>query len=161
MKTILFLFVVCSILACSGRLGNLTNRQKKTIIKEVEAFFLDYSHAVRLRGVKAEFDFLDHSQEFYWIPPGYTSPISYDSVAAVLHQVAGNVKSIDNHYDTVRIIPLTTHLATYTSKVRSVIMDTAEVVTSLELLETGVVIKRKEGWKLLHGQTIAIGTGSK
>lgn len=40
-------------------------------------------------------------------------------------------------------------------------MDTMGEVRSLELLETGVVIKRKEGWKLLHGQTVAIGTGSK
>ena len=79
--------------------------------------------------------------------------ISYDSMAAVLTLNAPKFVSVENTLDTLRIIPLTTALATYTAKLRSVMRDTAGNVSSVNLIETGVVIKRKDGWKLLSGQT--------
>jgi hypothetical protein len=81
------------------------------------------------------------------------NPISYDSVAAVLTLNSPKFVSVENTFDTLRIIPLTTELATYTAKLRSVMKDTSGNVSSVNLIETGVVIKRKDGWKLLSGQT--------
>ena len=62
-------------------------------------------------------------------------------------------REVSNSLERLRVIPLAPDLVAYTTKVSSVRTDTAEVVTSLHLIETGVVIKRAEGWKLLNGQT--------
>ena len=127
--------------------------RRKRLSQKLGMLFDHYFEAIRKGGMTAEFQYLDHSSDFFWVPPGYQNPISYDSVAAVLTLNAPRFVSVENTFDTLRIIPLTTALATYTAKLRSVMKDTSGNVSSLHLIETGVVIKRSDGWKLLSGQT--------
>jgi hypothetical protein len=96
---------------------------------------------------------LDHSPDFFWIPPGYEHPIYYDSVESVIKLNATRLKSVVNSFDSLQVIPLSERLAIYTGKMQSVTTDTSNQVTEVSLIETGVMIKRKDGWKLLSGQT--------
>jgi SnoaL-like domain len=153
MNRILYILLAIFIIACKGDSRGLTQDELTKVKSEVKVLFDDYFNAIRKDGLTAEFDYLDHSSDFFWVPPGYKNPISYDSVAAVLTLNAPRFTSVENTIDTLRIIPLTTALATYTAKLRSVMKDTSGNVTSLQLIETGVVIKRSDGWKLLNGQT--------
>ena len=150
-----FVCVMCIVIlvGCEGDHSRLSADEALQIESEVSLLFDHYFEAVRKEGLTAEFQYLDHSSDFFWVPPGYENPISYDSVAAVLTLNAPKFASVENTFDTLRIIPLTTALATYTAKLRSVMTDTAGNVSSVNLIETGVVIKRKDGWKLLSGQT--------
>jgi SnoaL-like domain len=150
-----FVGVLCIVIlvGCKGDQNRLSADESRKIQSEVSLLFDQYFEAVRTDGLTAEFQYLDHSSDFFWVPPGYEKPISYDSVAAVLTLNAPKFVSIENTFDTLRIIPLTPVLATYTAKLRSVMKDTAGKVSSVNLIETGVVIKRKDGWKLLSGQT--------
>jgi hypothetical protein len=150
-----FFYAVCIILfwGCKGEQSRLSTDEAQKVESEVRQLLDQYLEAIRKGGITAEFQFLDHSSDFFWVPPGYHTPISYDSVAAVLTINAPRFVSVENTFDTLRIIPLTTALATYTAKLRSVMKDTAGNVSSLQLIETGVVIKRRDGWKLLSGQT--------
>jgi len=61
--------------------------------------------------------------------------------------------SIENVWDTLRVDPLTREYATYTGKFHGTMTDTTGGVTIVAGIETGVVVKRKDGWKLLRGQS--------
>lgn len=147
---------VVVLFSCRRQNPTLSESDKATTIQDVEQFFDDYFEAIGRKGLTAEFDYLDRSTEFFWVPPGYDQPISYDSVVAVLTQNAPQFSSVDNSFDSLRVIPLTLELATYTARLRSVMKDTSGIVSSIQLIETGVVIKRDGGWKLLNGQTSAV-----
>jgi hypothetical protein len=61
-----------------------------------------------------------------------------------------------NKFDSLVIKPLSLEIATYTGLIKSMTIDKNGTVMSFSLMETGVVIKRKSGWKLLSGQTSMI-----
>jgi hypothetical protein len=103
-----------------------------------------------------EFPYLDNSTDFYWIPPGYTNPISYDSVASILNSRATFYTSIQNGISNLVVTPLSPTLASYHGIVKSYTVDTAGVYGRYKLEENGIMIKRKDGWKLLQGQTSLI-----
>ena len=151
----IFFGALCIVIlaGCNREQSWLSTDQAIKVELEVRQLFDHYFEAIHTRGLTAEFQYLDRSSDFFWVPPGYHNPISYDSVAAVLTLNAPRFVSVENTFDTLRIIPLTTVLATYTAKLRSVMKDTSGNVSELYLIETGVVIKRSDGWKLLNGQT--------
>lgn len=134
----------------------LTPTQKTTLTKEITQTLNNYYTSIKQQGLTAEFAYLDSSADFFWVPPGYSVAISYDSVAAVLRQNAPKFQSIENSFDTLRIIIINAELATYTGKLHSTMIDTSGNTATFSLVETGVMIKRKNGWKLLSGQTALV-----
>ena len=131
----------------------LSPEEKETIVKEVKYTLDNYFADIKKSGVMAEFNYLDSSADFYWVPPGYSSAIDYDSVAAILRNVAPRYTHIDNSFNSIMIVPLSRDLASYTGQVRSIMTDTSGVTSSFDLVETGIVIKRRDQWKLINGQT--------
>ncbi|MHA4844913.1 nuclear transport factor 2 family protein [Flavitalea antarctica] len=142
--------------SCGSSSGPITEEEKMLITRDVKQMLQNYYADIRKAGLEAEFDYLDSSSEFFWVPPGFSSAISYDSVAAILRKNAGLFRSVINEFDTLSIIPISNHLATYTARISSTITDTMDNTNSTLLIETGVVIKRAGGWKLLNGQTSVI-----
>jgi hypothetical protein len=149
-------FVLLAICACQQEKSSLSETEQVRVAEDVRQALNNYLAAVKKEGLTAEFSYLDNSEDFFWVPPGYQGPISYDSVAAILKVNAPLFKSIENSFDTLRIIPLSEGLAAYTTQLHSVMTDTSGKVSFSRLIETGVVIKRKDGWKLLGGQTSLI-----
>ena len=149
------LFTLLTIVSCTQP-STLSGNEKATIIAEATRTLQNYYADIKKSGLTAEFDYLDQSADFFWVPPGYSAAIFYDSVAAVLRQNAPNYISINNAFDALKIIPLSKELATYTGRLHSTMIDTAGIATTFSLVETGVLIKRKDGWKLLHGQTALV-----
>lgn len=131
-------------------------KQIQLNINEAKATLKNYFDDIRKSGLNAEFSYLDNSPNFFWVPPGRTNPISYDSVATILKQNAPKYKLINNTFDTLMIFPLSPDITTYTGRVKSSMTDTTGNTTNFSLMETGVLIKRKTGWKLLQGQTSLI-----
>jgi len=156
MKSFLFIALI-SLLACTTH-ETLTETDRVEIIKDAKQTLDNYYNDIRKEGLTAEFKYLDNSADFFWVPPGYSSPISYDSVAAILKANAPLFKSIDNSFDTLKIIPLSKELVTYTGRLHSIMIDTAGKSSTFSMIETGIMIKRKDGWKLLSGQTSIIPT---
>lgn len=54
------------------------------------------------------------------------------------------------------LIPLSREIATYNARLSSTVIDTSGIVSRVSMVESGVLVKRKEGWKLLSGQTSII-----
>ena len=72
---------------------------------------------------------------------------------SVLHKFAPNIRSVDGHWLALDVHPLNDSIAVYTGRLRATSISMAGDSTTHELLETGVVAKRADGWKLLGGQT--------
>lgn len=143
-------------LSCREPDTNRTGLNRNDITDSVRATLNNYFADVKKEGLTAEFKYLDSSLDFFWVPPGYGSAISYDSVAAILRKYQPFYTLIDNSWESLLIRPVTNELASYTGKVRSITRDTSGKKSDITLIETGLIIKRKTGWKLLNGQTSVV-----
>lgn len=145
----LILFFVSIIVGCTQKSNPLEPDQ---VVKEVTEMLHEYHGAIEEGGLKAEFDYLDSTDEFFWIPPGYQAALDYDSVEAVLRARDPN-EGIELHWDTLKVTPLRNDLAQFYGTISMATTDTAGNVTNGNLVETGLVVKRSDGWKLLSGQS--------
>ena len=125
----------------------------ETVMREVRTMLGEYEASIERGGLMAEFAFLDSSDDFFWVPPGFSSALSYDSVRAIVSLNAQNTRSISMSWDTLRIVPLSGSLAAYTGVLSWRSADTTGVESRTKLIETGVAVRREDGWKLLCGQT--------
>ena len=126
----LAVFIAIVLLASCGNRTPLTKAEQRQVAAEVEQMLKNY-----------------------WIPPGYSDSIAYDSVAALLKRSAPGFQSINNVYDSLEILPISNTSAMYTATVHSTKTDTSGKTTSHKLFENAMVIKRNDGWKLLCGKT--------
>ena len=144
------------LLICSNDPVTLTENEKSNIREEVRATLKMCNDDIRKNGLSAELRYLDTSEQFFWMPPGYSSAISRDSVIAAIKHNASLFKSIDQPFDTISVFPLTKDMACYTGRIHSMMTDSSGKVFESWLWETALMVKRSEGWKLLSGQTSMI-----
>lgn len=144
--------VAISAISC-GEKTTLTEKEKNEVSSSVRQTLYTYYTDIRKSGLTAEFNYLDNSKEFFWVPPGFTGAISYDSVAVILNKNAKLFTSVNNTFDTLIIVPLRSDLANYTCRLTSAMTLVNGKTATMAMVETGTLIKRKNGWKLLCGQT--------
>lgn len=123
------------------------------VIQEVRSMFAEYEALVERDGLMAEFAFLDSTDDFFWVPPGYNSAISFDSIRTDVTANAQQMRSISLSWDSLRIVPLSRTTAAYTGVLIWESENVSGGTTRTRLLESGVVVKRSGTWKLLCGQT--------
>jgi len=134
----------------------VSESERLRIDNDVRRTLNDYFTDISRDGLTAEFKYLDASEDFFWVPPGYGTAISYDSVAAILKLRAPRYRSVNNTWDSLRVTILTRELASYNGRLHSTMTDRSGNVSEYNLVETGLLIKRENGWKLLSGQTSVI-----
>lgn len=153
MKKITFI-LLASVLLFSCKDSATFNKTEQSLVEEeVRKTLSDYCSDVKKNGLLAEFNYLDSTENFFWVPPGFSSALSFDSVRKILIQNAGNYTLIDNAFESLKIIPIGYESAVYTCKLRSAMTDISGKTQVFSMLETGVLVKRKAGWKLSGGQT--------
>ncbi len=148
MKTT-FLLIVIAGASCSPK-GSM---EANAVVREVRTMFEAYESSIERDGLMAEFAFFDSSEDFFWVPPGYSSALSFDSVRSIVTQNAAQSRSIKLAWDTLRIIPLSANIAAYTGILRWSSEGPSGEATATSLIETGVVVRRGGTWKILCGQT--------
>jgi len=149
------LFLILFFLGCS-KSDELSIEQKDEIRNEVRGMFDQYHSAIGKEGLTGEFAYLDNSADFFWVPPAYTSALDYDSVKTILEANSKGFQSIEFHWDTLSVSPLSKTIANYSGIVKGVMTDTAGVKLPVAIIESGTVIKRNDGWKLLSGQSAVL-----
>jgi hypothetical protein len=147
------LLIAIIMLSSCGAGSSFSAEDKKTVTDEVRQTLYNYYTDINKSGLMAELSYLDTSADFFWVPPAYSDPISYADVEMYIKRTAPIFKSVNNRWDTLRITALTKNLASYTGKLYSTITDTSGTKETYSLIETGLLIKRDDGWKLLNGQT--------
>lgn len=145
-------------MVCLASCRTTTNREftdfeRDLIRQDIRDMFTDYDSAVVKNGLTAELKYLDTSSSFFWVPTGFDRYLSYDEVKSFLLQNMGSTKYIEMGWDSLRIEPLTRNIANYTGILKRQTRDSTGQVAVSRFVESGVVIKREDGWKLLSGQT--------
>lgn len=157
----IYQFFVCafflSLLACNLPQDS-KEIDKKAITEEVKQMLDSYHDDIKRNGLTAEFNYLDQSGDFYWVPPGYRSALTYDSVKSILEMNAKHFSHVELRFDTLQIFPLTENIVNYSGIVRGMMTDTSGSKTNVAIIESGTIIKRKDGWKLLSGQSANLTT---
>jgi hypothetical protein len=147
-----FIIILCFLIASCGE-ETKQEFNKEVVALEMRQMMVDYHSAINKNGLLAEFDYLDSSAQFFWIPPGYTSALSYDSVRTIITANAKALRSVDFKWSTLEVIPLSGNIGTYQGIVKGKTVDTSNSSLEFSILESGTLIKRNEGWKLLSGQS--------
>jgi len=129
---------------------------RKQVLEEIRLMLTDYHMAVNKAGLTAEFEYLDKSSDFFWVPPGYETALTYDSVRTILIQNNKSIQTIDLSWESLQIFPHSNSIANYTGIVKSKTIDTAEIKAEVYIIESGTIIKRANGWKLLSGQSAVL-----
>jgi hypothetical protein len=151
-RLLLAVVTMLSLHSCTDEKA-MSEKEKKEISDEIIKTLHDYFEDISKSGLTAELKYLDNSPDFFWVPPGYGGPINYDSVVHILNRTAPTFKAVNNSFVALTVFPLTEKYATYTATIQSHVSDTMGMKSNYSLLETGVMIKRAGGWKLLNGQT--------
>ncbi len=159
MKQIFGIIILMTFTSCS-QTDKLTESEKELIINDVIEMFGNYHNDIRQDGLTAEFKYLDPSTDFFWVPPGYKSALSYDSVRQILEINAKSFRAIEFNWDTLQVFPLSDKIASYSGIVRGSMIDTSGIKSSVIIIESGIVIKRSDGWKLLSGQSAILNSES-
>ena len=149
------IFFLMAITSCV-QTDKLSEAEKQLIINDVTEMFVNYHNDIRKDGLTAEFKYLDQSTDFFWVPPGYKSALSYDSVRQILEINAKSFRAIEFEWDRLQVFPLSDKIANYSGIVKGSMIDTSGIKASVLIIESGTVIKRPDGWKLLSGQSAVL-----
>jgi hypothetical protein len=145
---------VIFLISCSGeQKPQLSDEEKGNIVMDVKEVLDNFNADVKAGGLTSEFKYLDNSKDFKWIPPGYQTSISYDSATSMMKRSSGTYKEINNSFENLTINALSADTASYTGKIKSMMTDTMGNIMTIYLNEKGKLIRRKDGWKLLSGET--------
>jgi hypothetical protein len=154
MKNLVFLLIVMSLFGC-GQSDNSTSNND-TIRNEIKSTIDNYYNDIRKGGLLAELKYFDSSKQFFWAPPGYLNYIGYDAVVAAIRKSADSLKSVNNHYDSLLVVPLTNEYAQFAMRTISTSVGSEGDTVRTAFIETGVMVKRKDGWKFLSGHTTVL-----
>jgi hypothetical protein len=122
---------------------------RSEIISTIDNYYND----IRKEGLLAELKYMDSSSGFFWVPPGYLNYAGYDSIAAAIRRNAASFKSVNNRYDSLLIVPLSTGYANFVMRTISTTVNAEGDTAKAAFIESGILVKRKDGWKFLSGQT--------
>ena len=152
MASVRIIFILYFFVSCVQPSG-INEEERQSILSSAKITLQNYFRDIRREGLLAEFRYLDSTADFFWVPPGYSSAISYDSVHTLLTKASPMYKAVDNSWQAINIFPLSKELASYTGKIHSKMTDISGNTIEMHLVETGLLVKKKDGWKLLCGQT--------
>lgn len=150
-KSMLILSIAIGLCNCGQKAE--THFDAHSVETTVRQMLGEYHDAIQSGGLTAEFDYLDTSRAFFWVPPGYTSALDYDSVHAILTANAAHWSTVEFSWKTLDVYPLSETLASYTGIVAGDMVDTLGMRSQMTIIESGTLIKRPDGWKLLNGQS--------
>lgn len=150
--------LILTLFNCKHKAEILNQNNKEIIEREIRQMFDNYHNDIKKDGLKAEFKYLDNSSDFFWVPPGYDSALSFDSVKTILLSNSKFIHSIEFSWDTLQVFPLTNTIANYSEIVNGIMIDTSNTKSTFKIIESGTLIKRKDGWKLLNGQSRNLST---
>jgi len=150
---IYYVILIVTLFSCKQNSDTLNRSDKDKIRLEIRQMFENYHNDIKKDGLDAEFKYLDNSSDFFWVPPGYHTALPFDSVQSILIANSKLNNAIEFSWDTLQIFPLTHDIANYSGIVNGTMTDTTNTQSTFKIIESGTLIKRKDGWKLLSGQS--------
>lgn len=161
MKAITYLLIITLFFACTLKQEPQKNKalDKQKVTKEAEQMLKSYFDDMNSRGLLSEFKYLDTSDDFFWVPPGMNKHLTFDEAKTIIEANAEHMQNMNNEWQTLEIHPLSNEIATYTGVLKAKYTDPNDSTYTehnYKLIESGVLIKRQDGWKILCGQSAEI-----
>ncbi len=158
MKTIVYTLLILVLISCNSKASKHKNQEslvfdKEKVEKEIRQMFNAYFNDMNTKGLSSEFKYLDSSKDFFWVPPGFTKHLTFKEVEPIIRKNAALMKNMKNEFESLTVFPISNELATYTGIVVAQYDDTTNITHNYKLIESGTLIKREDGWKLLSGQS--------
>lgn len=155
MKIVVPTLFIAFCIACTPKQKHIEpdSFDKEKVTQEIKETLKNYFDDMNNEGLLSEFKYLDSSEDFFWVPPGFNKRLNYAETRSVIEDNAPQMLNIDNQWKSIEIHALSNNFATYTGVVSAKYNDTANMPHNYELIETGVLIKRGDNWKILCGQT--------
>ena len=123
------------------------------IAQESKAMLVAFHDSINQTDLMAEFAFLDSTSAFYWIPPGYNYAIGYDSIRNILIESNRQLQSVYFDWDTLDVFPLSKDYCNFRGVVHCEMTGQDSVKQIFNVIESGTLVKRDDGWKMLSGQS--------
>lgn len=123
------------------------------VVEDITTMLHEYHQAMNKDGLLAEVHYLDSSDQFFWVPPGADSKIGYEDVMEILTENSKHDPFMKFDWQQLHVEALSKELAVYTGTVRFETVNEHGDQFVSHILETGTLIKRFDGWKLLCGQS--------
>ena len=149
-RSLYYPILVLLVCACNNKEAGF---DKSSVHSEVHSMLEAYHTDIAEKGLMAEFDYLDNSADFFWNPPGFNTTLSYDSVRTILENNSAFIAKMECTWDVLEIHPLSSSIASFSGIVICITTDTSGQVSRSKMIESGITVKRNDGWKLLNGQT--------
>ena len=152
------LFFICSLAVaiqsgfCQQKI-EFTDAQRVVIRDSVTQLKYRVWDEIRAKHLEAALNLFDDSPDFFWVFAPDTTMVSYDVFVARLKGAFRDYRSIDVVWDRMHVEPLTNEYAEYTGKYHATYTDASGKIFKATGLETGIVVHRSSGWKILNGQT--------
>ena len=103
MKIVSVCITLLMLAGCSKPCVEWSQSEKEKAETGARKMLEDYFADVNKKGLSAEFDYLDNSGSFTWIPPGGDLPISYDSVKTMIQKAGEQSFNVDNHWESLHV----------------------------------------------------------
>ncbi|MFN8397857.1 MAG: hypothetical protein U0176_24785 [Bacteroidia bacterium] len=148
-----WLAILGALIGCQSPKSKFDAKARERVVSESREALYDYHANICKEGLLAEFAYLDSSADFHWRPPGTEVELGYDSVSKAIRLNANAIDSTCGHWVSLEVEAVAWDTARY-SGILEIWTRMANAETSMvRLLEEGLMVKRKEGWKLQSGRT--------
>lgn len=152
MKWFLILIAPLIVLsACQPQVGSSFDHE--SVVEDATEMLHDYHEAMNKDGLMAEVHYLDSSEQFFWVPPGEVTKMNYDKVMEVLAQASQDDRFMRFSWRDLYVDALSDDVAVYSGTVQFESINEHGDQYFSYILETGTLVKRFDGWKLLCGQS--------
>jgi len=91
----LLFFCALIVTACHQSTGE--DFDQEIVKASVKQMLENYHRDIKAQGLTAEFNYLDSSSSFFWVPPRYSKSLSYKEVRSILERNAKAFQAIELH----------------------------------------------------------------
>lgn len=147
-------FTLCMFYAACSNNPSIPTFDRNQVADDIKMMTDSFHHAIAENGFASEFDFLDSSDQFFWVIPGERQALYYDTIRSLIMNNHKAFTDIDLSWELLNIHPLSDSMASYNGVIKGSMKNISNDSTSLvRILESGIFIKRQSGWKFLCGQS--------
>lgn len=151
MKKLLIIGIVFICCSCNYNQGE-NDISRTQIREEISVMMGNYLTDLNKNGMESQMKYMDNSDDFRWTYSNYRRVYLFDDMAQQLNKSENEGYSAHLTFDELEIIPISENIANYTAKLSGFTKFDGKN-SDVSILESGTLIKRKDGWKFLNGQT--------
>src|SRR4030095_699528 len=133
------LFFSACFLSCGDNIWS--DATAKRVQHEIDSTLQQYHKDIEEKGLMADLSYLDSTDMFAWIPPGFNAPLCYDSIISMIRERAPAISKIELSWDTLSIAPVSRINGIYIAEITSITTDTSGHTDTQRLKEDGTLIK--------------------